>query len=78
MREMIERVATIVLEIQSDALKGKAEHPDSAARRLIQAMREPTEAMVDAAFSDSWSETEAAWTTMIDTALKPPTPEQAS
>ena len=81
--EMVERVARA---LDPDAFaerlpgheKGKCPSCDyrtelamSQARKAIEAMREPTEAMVDAVGSDYGAALEHQWQAMIDAALKP-------
>jgi len=69
MSEMIERVAKAIYEAMdlSDGLDGTA--AKTYARAAIEAMREPTEAMLNASYLTSWDADEV-WKDMIDAALQ--------
>ena len=76
--DMIERVARKILEAQTDWLFGKDAKEDlflTMARAAIEAMREPTEAMVNGLRITRECDSTAAlwaphiWRTMIDEAL---------
>jgi hypothetical protein len=84
MSEMIDRVAKAICGASGmrwdDMLSGARDQFRRDARAAIEAMREPTEAMVKAAqeetYCHSWSsrgehieDPEVAWTAMIDAAL---------
>ena len=61
---MIERVAVAIIEAAEKGARGK---PREIARAAIEAMREPTEAMIDAA--DPFELPREIWPAMIDAAL---------
>lgn len=74
MSEMIERVAKAILEEQRKNRSGFPDNRDLA-RAAIEAMREPTKAMLDASYrrnddNDSEEATLANYQDMIDEALK--------
>ena len=68
MTDMIERVAKAI----NDTMLQHGDYkPDELARAAIAAMREPTEDMVEAGYSDAMAEdAKATFTAMIDAALE--------
>jgi hypothetical protein len=77
-KAMVERVRVAIMRAYDDAPDG--EEPEAMARAAIEAMREPTKAMVSAGClldeDLEWAEHDYAvpkiWGTMIDAALKEP------
>lgn len=68
MSEMVERVATAIEARVSQP--GQCSYQDMA-RATFEAMREPTEAMIEAAWADALAEdAKGVWQEMIDEALK--------
>ena len=74
--DMIERVARALADAERDRRPSMAEpFAETLARAALAAMREPTDAMVDAAWT-SWEDREGSkgfvgvWQAMIDEALK--------
>lgn len=71
MSEMIERVGRALA--QEDGYAYDPLPYDARAKAAIQAMREPTNRMVDAFYVDHYGQAVTAWKAMIDEALKPTT-----
>lgn len=74
MTEMIERVAKAIQSALSEGTPGRdPDRMERIARAAIEAMRDPTEAMIDKGYDHvdyGGTDIEAAWKDMIDAALK--------
>lgn len=74
MSEMVERAAAALFAM--DVVQWRRHSPEFRAtaekdvRRMIEAMREPTDAMVHAGTHDEVGLSESIWRSMIDEALK--------
>ena len=66
MSEMADRIGRVIAFGM-----GTDEAPENIARKVLEAMRKPTEAMSNAGFNNEWcSGPDLAWEAMIDAALR--------
>lgn len=88
MTEMIERVAKAIWDSEfsskwRDPSYGSTDGDEVGlcihrAKAAIDAMREPTDAMIKAFYVDNYGDADGAWQSMIDEALKAASPSTTS